>query len=240
MTTEIRVESSQGVMIGGFQRFSMIDYPGKISAVVFTQGCPFRCSFCHNPSLVLPELFDESFSQEEIMAFLLKRKGQLDAVSVTGGEPTIQRGLVSFFEEIKALGYLIKLDTSGVKPDIVEDLLHRSLVDYIAMDIKAPFEKYHQMAGRDVDTDDIRRSIEMIMASGIDYEFRTTMVKPLHVLEDIVTMAQQLEGAKKYVLQAFVDKVTLAECEEYIPFSQEELKSVIPQAEQYVKNCCVR
>lgn len=183
---------------------SLIDYPGKICAVVFTRGCNFRCPFCHNSSLVLPECFSPgAISEEEVFGFLKRRKGKLEAVVISGGEPTIQRDLPVFTERIKSMGYAVKLDTNGTSPGVLEELLRLNLLDYLAMDIKAPFYKYPVLAGRAVDIDSIRKSISLIMNSGLDYEFRTTMVKPFLGLEHVLEISGFIPGAKKYVLQPF-------------------------------------
>lgn len=135
------------MQIGGLQKFSLLDYPGKISAVVFTQGCNFRCPYCHNPELVDPARYQECLPEEEIFSFLETRRGKLEAVTVTGGEPTLQKSLAPFLRRIKDMGFLVKLDTNGSRPDVLEELLRQKLIDYIAMDIKAPLEKYEAVTG---------------------------------------------------------------------------------------------
>jgi len=152
--------------IGGLQKFSLLDYPGKISAVIFTQGCNFRCAYCHNPELVDPERFQACIPEEEVFAYLKKRRGLLEAVTVTGGEPTIQKGLIPFIRRIKAMGYLVKLDTNGSMPEVLEELIRQKLIDYIAMDIKAPLEKYEDVIGVPVNWEIIRQSIDVIKESG--------------------------------------------------------------------------
>ncbi|HEC86320.1 MAG TPA: anaerobic ribonucleoside-triphosphate reductase activating protein, partial [Thermoplasmatales archaeon] len=139
------------MIIGGFQRFSLIDYPGKICAIIFTQGCNFRCPYCHNPELVNPKLFQEPIDENDIFRFLEMRKGKLDAVEITGGEPTLQPDLIEFMRKIKAMGFLIKLDTNGTNPEVVEKIIKNKLVDYIAMDVKAPLEKYEKVVRAKVD-----------------------------------------------------------------------------------------
>jgi len=161
--------------IGGFQRFSLIDYPAKISAIIFTQGCNFRCPYCHNPELVDPKLFTSAIDEDLILSFLRKRVGKLDGVVITGGEPLLQHDLIEFIKKVKEMGYLIKLDTNGSYPEKLERLL--DLIDYIAMDIKAPLEKYHDVVRTDVCTEKIMESITIILNGDIDYEFRTTVVK---------------------------------------------------------------
>ncbi|MCX5782015.1 MAG: anaerobic ribonucleoside-triphosphate reductase activating protein [Elusimicrobia bacterium] len=189
--------------IGGFQKFSLIDYPGKIAAVIFTQGCNFRCPYCHNPELVLPELFEEGPSVDEILKFLEFRKGKLEAVVITGGEPTLQNDLSGIIKRINELGYSVKLDTNGTNPDVLKSLIDQKLIDYIAMDIKAPFEKYDELAGIKSDLKKIKESIRLIMISGIDYEFRTTVVKYLLTEKDVEILKAEFSNAKRYVLKDF-------------------------------------
>lgn len=190
--------------IGGLQRVSLIDYPGKICATLFAQGCNFRCPYCHNPELVDPGLFQECLPEEDILCFLEKRKGKLDAVSVTGGEPTIQRDLVEFFKRIQDIGYLIKIDTNGAYPEVLEELINLKLLDYIAMDVKAPLNRYHKITRSNVSPDKIKQSIGMIMDSGVAYEFRTTVVKSLLKKRDLQEIAISIRDARLYVLQKFV------------------------------------
>ncbi len=214
--------------IGGFQKVSLIDYPGRISAVVFTQGCNFRCPFCHNPELVDPQRFADRIPEAEILAFLEKRRGRLDAVVVTGGEPTLQSELIPFTIHLKAMGYLIKLDTNGALPGVLEDLLGRKLLDYVAMDIKAPLERYGEVTKTKTDGERIRRSISLIMGSGVDYEFRTTAVRSLLGLEELEAIGRLIPGAKRFVLQKFVPTKTLDR--NYLgesSYSDGELKAII-------------
>ncbi|MDI3534351.1 MAG: pyruvate formate lyase activating enzyme [Thermosediminibacterales bacterium] len=195
--------------IGGLQKFSLIDYPGKISAVVFTQGCNFRCPYCHNPELVNPDFFEEPLCNEEVFGFLKSRKGKLDAVVVTGGEPTLQTDLIDFIERIKDMGYLVKLDSNGSNPETINKLIESRTIDYFAMDIKAPLEKYKEIARSSVDPGKIKQSIKLIMDSGLDYEFRTTVIKSMLDLNDIIQIAKIIKGAERYVLQKFVPTKTL-------------------------------
>jgi len=147
------------MLIGGFQRFSLIDYPGKICAIVFTQGCNFRCPYCHNPELVNPELFEAPIPEGNILSFLANRKGKLDAVEITGGEPTLQPDLMDFMSELKNHQYLVKLDTNGSNPGIISEAIERDLVDYLAMDVKAPLERYQEITNSGVDPAKIEHSI---------------------------------------------------------------------------------
>ena len=197
--------------IGGFQKSTLIDYPGKIAAIVFTQGCNFRCGYCHNPEL-LDLKSDSKLSVQYILDFLKTRKGKLDGVVITGGEPTMQAGLYEFIKSVKSLGFLVKLDTNGSNPETIKKLVSDSLIDYIAMDIKAPLEKYKSIVGVGIDTDKIKQSIEIIMNSGIEYEFRTTVVKSLLSFDDILKMGEMIKGADKYYLQKF-DYISVREQE---------------------------
>lgn len=190
--------------VGGLLKFSLIDYPGKMAAVIFTQGCNFRCPYCHNPELVIPEYFRTPISEDEVLAFLEKRIGLIEGVVVTGGEPTVQKDLMTFLQRVRTMGYLIKLDTNGSRPDVLEDILRRHLVDYIAMDLKTTLEKYNQLTSLRGCGERIRRSIRLILESEVDYEFRTTLVKPFVSAEDLPQMASLIPGAKRYRLQRFI------------------------------------
>jgi len=226
--------------IGGFQRFSLIDYPGKISAIIFTQGCNFRCPYCHNPELVDPKLFTSALDEDLIFSFLRKRVGKLDGVVITGGEPLLQHDLIEFIKKVKEMGYLVKLDTNGSYPEKLERLL--DLIDYIAMDIKAPLEKYHDVVRADVCTEKIMESITMILNGNIDYEFRTTVVKDLLTEDDLICIAKLIRGAKRYVLQKFVVSKILdksfagnVKC-----FSEDELNIIKERVKKYVSECIIR
>ncbi|MBN2538411.1 MAG: anaerobic ribonucleoside-triphosphate reductase activating protein, partial [Deltaproteobacteria bacterium] len=165
--------------IGDIQKFSLIDYPGRICATIFTQGCNFRCPYCHNPELVEPSLFRRTIIDDEVFSFLDKRRGKLDAVNITGGEPTLQPDLIECIKIIRSMGYMVKIDTNGSFPEVLRKLIDDNLLDYIAMDVKAPPEKYGEVTGSSIAVDNIAESIHLIMDSGIDYEFRTTIVKSL-------------------------------------------------------------
>jgi pyruvate formate lyase activating enzyme len=195
--------------LGGWQRVSLIDYPERLCAVLFTQGCNFRCPYCHNPELVDPGLFRETLSEEDVISFLQIRKGKLDAVCITGGEPTLQSDLVEYLERIKDIPYLIKVDTNGSHPEVLERLVGKGLVDYIAMDVKAPLEQYGRVSRTRINTDKIKASIRVIMDSGVAHEFRTTVVKSILNNGDLVKIGTLIKGAQRYVLQRFVSTKTL-------------------------------
>ena len=227
--------------IGGFQKFSLIDYPGKICAIVFTQGCNFRCPYCHNPELVKPSLFGKTIPEEEIFSFLEKRKGKLDAVEITGGEPTLQKDLVDFIRRIKEIGYLVKLDTNGSNPEILLEIINHGLVDYIAMDIKAPLEKYKEVIHSVINPEKIKRSIRTIMSSNIRYEFRTTVVKSQLSKEDIINIGKLIEGAELYILQKFISSKTLdPNFLNEKTYSDKEFKTLKKELERFVFKCLVR
>lgn len=230
------------MIIGGFQRFSLIDYPGKICAIIFTQGCNFRCPYCHNPELVNPKLFQEPIDEDDIFRFLEMRKGKLDAVEITGGEPTLQPDLIEFMRKIKAMGFLIKLDTNGTNPEVVEKIIKNKLVDYIAMDVKAPLEKYEKVVRAKVDKQKIKEAISLIMNSHIDYEFRTTIIKNILTKEDIIDIAKTIKGSKLYVLQKFIHSKILdpSLAKRAKTFSDAELETIRSEAEKYVKECVIR
>ena len=190
--------------ISGLQKTTLLDYPGKVACTVFLAGCNLRCPFCHNASLVTRPC-PSAMGEGEFFAFLKKRQGILDGVCVTGGEPTLRPGLPEFLESIKALGYAVKLDTNGTNPALLSGLLRRGLVDYVAMDIKASPNRYREVCGGVEVLEAVRKSVSVLMDSGVDYEFRTTCVKPFHDEAGMAEIGQWLQGAKQYYLQAFVD-----------------------------------
>lgn len=190
--------------IGGLNKFSLSDYPGKVAAVVFTQGCNFHCPWCHNGSLIAINVPDDSLiSEEKFFQFLEGRTNQLDAVVVSGGEPTIQPDLPAFVYRIKAMGFAVKLDTNGSKPEVLKELLENNPVDYIAMDIKAPFVIYDRLTGVRSPISQIKESIELIANSNIDHEFRTTAVEPLLSPEDVLSIKKLVPAGSTHRLQKF-------------------------------------
>ncbi len=195
--------------IAGLQKTTFIDYPEKIACIVFTQGCNFSCGYCHNPELF--EHKEPALSVPAFFEFLSKRKGKLDGVVITGGEPTLHKDLKEFIKEIKALGFLVKLDTNGTNPDLLQELFAENLVDYVAMDIKAPLNKYEQITRVNVNIEKIQKSINLIMNSDVNYEFRTTVVKSQLSVEDLEQIGELIKGAKKYYLQKFLPTKTLDE-----------------------------
>ncbi|MBQ8596445.1 MAG: anaerobic ribonucleoside-triphosphate reductase activating protein [Lachnospiraceae bacterium] len=193
------------MLIAGLNKTTLLDYPGRIAATVFTGGCNFRCPFCHNAGLVLSPSSAETYSEEDVFSFLQKRKNVLQGVCITGGEPTLQADLPEFIGRIKALGYAVKLDTNGYKPKVLKDLLEANLLDYVAMDVKNCLEKYELTTGVKVDTEQIKESVAILKSAGIDYEFRTTIVKEFHQREDMIKLGEWIKGCPKYYLQQFVE-----------------------------------
>lgn len=227
--------------IGGLHKVSLIDYPGKISAIIFTQGCNFRCAYCHNPELVDPKLFEPPMPHEEIFNFLDKRRGKLDALVVTGGEPTLQPNLIPFLKRVKEMGYLIKIDTNGALPEILENLIVQRHADYIAMDIKAPWEKYSRVTRAEVDVARIKRSIDLVTQSGIPCEFRTTLVRSLLEQEDIRKIGGLIKGAKRFVLQKFVPSKTLsANFLQESTYTDRELEAFKKELESDIEDVVIR
>ena len=187
--------------IGGFQKMTMLDFPGKIACTVFTYGCNLRCPFCHNATLVTHK--SELFSEDEILAYLNKRKGILDGICITGGEPLLQADIIPFMQRVKEIGLAIKLDTNGAYPDRLKEIID---LDYIAMDIKNSKEKYPLTTGIEgLDITPFEKSVEIIKNSGVDYEFRTTVVRELHTVDDMKKIAEWISGAKRYYIQCFAD-----------------------------------
>lgn len=220
--------------LAGLQKTTFIDYPEKIACIVFTQGCNFRCGYCHNPELF--ENKEPVLSVPAFFEFLNKRKGKLDGVVITGGEPTLHgKDLIEFIKEVKSFGFLVKLDTNGTHPDVLQELLNENLLDYIAMDVKAPLAKYKTITQTDIDTKIIKKSIDMIMKSGVDYEFRTTIVKSQLSVEDLRQIGELIQGAKRYYMQKFLATKILDETlmsEE--SYTDEEFKNLRTILEEYV------
>ena len=190
--------------IGGYQKLTLIDYPGKIATTVFTIGCSFRCPFCHNPELVIKsEFLPWEGMEEEFFAHLEKRKGKLDGVCITGGEPTIQPDIIEFVKKIKDMGYLVKLDTNGTNSDILKKMYDLKLLDFVATDIKNAPERYDETVGLKANIENVKKSVEMIMGSGVPYEFRTTVVPGIHTEKDFDAIADWIDGADAYYLQEY-------------------------------------
>jgi len=227
--------------IGGLQKVSLIDYPGKISAIVFTQGCNFRCPYCHNPELVEQKLYQPCLSEKDILKFFSTRQGKLDAVTITGGEPTLQEDLIPFIQKIRKMGFAIKLDSNGSHPDALACLIQDRLLDFIALDVKAPVEKYESVVKSPVAIDFIRESIQIVLKAKIPHEFRTTVVASLLTTKDILAIVREIAGAQRYALQRFQPARTLNK--KYIKentYSDEEFLKIKKQLEKDVPVIIIR
>jgi pyruvate formate lyase activating enzyme len=229
---------------GGLQKSSLIDYPGKLSSVIFFSGCNFDCPYCHNPELARGcATCTDDLTIENISDFLKQRQGFLDGVVVSGGEPTLQNDLADLCKRIKGFGYPVKLDTNGSRPRVLEHLIDEKLVDYVAMDLKTDPVLYKSYIKSDCDPDPILASIRILMESGIDYEFRTTCVKPIVTLETIENMSHLIQGARRYALQRFRNLELLHP--EFFggienEYSDAELEQLKAAAEPWVSECIIR
>lgn len=229
------------MIVGGFQKFSLIDYPGKTCAIIFTRGCNFCCRYCHNPELVIPEQFVSEIPLATIFDFLESRRGKLDAVNITGGEPTQHGDLVEIIKKIKRMGFLVKLDSNGSKPEVLKDIIDKKLVDYLAMDIKAPLKDYTKIVGWQVPVEKLQQSISLIMDSGVEYEFRTTIVKSFTSKDNLREIAKTIKGAKKYFLQKFLPaRLVDNTCNNEVSYSDEELRELAQELMSYVVFCGIR
>lgn len=233
------------MQISAVQKLTLLDFPGRTACTVFTPGCNFRCGYCHNAEFVIPERIEkikDSFIPEEtLFNFLKKRKGLLDGVCVTGGEPSLQPDLSDFFEKVRELGFATKLDTNGSKPEVLRKLLDKKLLDYVAMDVKSSPEKYLDFVGIEI-ADKVAETRDLIMRSDIDYEFRTTVVRELIHENEFKKILEFVRGAKKYALQNFSSRGGCLEpkFEKYNSFTKDELEGMCEQAEEYVEECLTR
>lgn len=244
------------MQIHGFSKTTLLDYPEHIAASVFTGGCNFRCPFCHNGELVLDPGCQPLISEEEVFSYLKKRQGILQGVCVTGGEPTLQKDLKEFLQKIREFGYSIKLDTNGYMPGVLWDLLQERLIDYVAMDIKASRENYAAAAGlRHMDISRIEESIGILKSSGIPYEFRTTVVKEIHTVNEFENIGKWIAGCPAYYIQSYEENenclyrmIQTAECDDagqngtnpFGAFSREELEQMAELAGKYVGKVTLR
>ncbi len=226
--------------IHGIQKLTLLDYPGKVACTLFTGGCNFRCPFCHNASLVIPEQMDSPLSEGEIFSFLEKRKGLLDGVCLTGGEPLLQNDALDFLKKIKSLGYSVKLDTNGYFPDKLKEIISSDVVDYVAMDIKNSEEKYAYTCGvKSFDFSRINESIDFLLSGKVTFEFRTTVVKEFHDEMSFIEIAKLIEGAENYYLQGFVASDNMIGSG-FLAYEKKELEHFSDIVRPYVKNVLVR
>lgn len=226
--------------IHGFQKTTLLDYPEHVAATVFVGGCNFRCPFCHNGGLVLDPAGQPSIPEEEVLAYLRKRSKVLEGVCITGGEPTLQADLATFVGKLKAMGYLVKLDTNGYRPEVLSSLLQQGLLDYVAMDIKASEQNYSLAAGVGIsEFARIRESIRLLVEGGIPYEFRTTVVKGIHGKEEFEEIGKLLKGCRAYFLQGFQESDAVI-ADGYEAYSLEEMEQMANLARKYIDRVEVR
>lgn len=201
------------MIISGIQKFTLIDFPGKIACIIFTGGCNYRCGFCHNPEFVVPEQLakiSKSFIPEEVaLNFLEKRKGKLEGVVISGGEPTIMPDLEDFIVKVRKLGFVVKLDSNGNHPDVFRTLIKKGLVDYIAMDFKTSLPRYQALVGKWADEKKLLESVDLLKEGKVDYEFRCTLIREIHTPEILKEMVKTMKGAKRLYLQTFRNGITL-------------------------------
>lgn len=229
------------MFLSGLQKMTLLDYPGKVACTVFTAGCNFRCPFCHNASLVLPDRLEQHVTEDEVFTFLKKRTGILDGVAVTGGEPLLHREIPDFLRRVKDLGFLVKLDTNGSFPDMLEALISEGLVDRVAMDIKNSPALYAETAGiPDLDLSRIEQSKNLLLSGIVDYEFRTTVVKGLHTAESLAEAAEWIAGAKEYYLQQFKDSGDLVAVGTLSAFDEQEMHALADAVRPLIPGVQVR
>ena len=226
------------MIISGFEKLTLLDYPGKLACIIFTQGCNFKCSYCQNSDLLECNNI-KLISEEEIFAYLEKRKNVLDGIVISGGEPTIQKGLSQFIKRVKELGLLVKLDTNGSNPNIIQKLIDEKLVDYIAMDIKNVFDKYSDVIKINANLDKIRKSIGILKKSDVDHEFRTTIIKNFHNINNILDICKYLGNCEKFYIQNFEDSDGVID-KSLKSFTKEELIDIQNKINKKFNNVRVR
>lgn len=227
--------------IKGFQGTSLLDYPGRIASLVFYGGCNLTCPFCHNPDLVLNPGHYPNYPVDDLIDELRSRRSFIDGVVVSGGEPTVDGGLVPFLRQVKSLGLLVKLDSNGLAPGVLEGLLWEKLVDYLAIDLKTSPERYGELHNAPVDVPALRRSLELVLKDGVEYEFRTTCVPGLVEEADIHRIGQAIAGARTWVLQQFVPRHALAESLQALePHPADEIRRFAALAETYAEDVQIR
>ena len=220
--------------ISGMQKLTLLDYPGKTACLIFTQGCNFRCPFCQNSDLLEADKKPSIIPEEEVLAYLDKRKGILDGICISGGEPLLQPDLKEFIIKVKSLGYKVKLDTNGSSPNKLKDLIDNNLLDYVAMDIKNDFEDYGKTSGIEkLNLDNIKRSIKIIEESNIEYEFRTTVAKELHDTNKLESICRYIDKDAKYFIQNYRDCDTVLEQGKLTSFTEEELRRIQDNLNKY-------
>lgn len=228
---------------GGLQKTTLVDYPGKVAATVFTIGCNFRCPYCHNPELVLPELSEKQpkITEKEVLNFLKERRKLLEGICITGGEPTIQSDLIDFIKKVKDLGFLIKLDTNGSCPDVLNSLIEQKLIDYVAMDVKAPKEKYEIFTQEETLIENVSKSIELLKQDRINYEFRTTLAPGILEEQDVLAIVDWIKLTPRYFLQRFKnDKVLDKKFKNIQAWSEQRTMALFKKIKPYFSECNIR
>lgn len=225
--------------ICGLQKVTLLDFPGHVACTIFLGGCNFNCPYCHNSSLIRSNLADEILTQEELYEYLNHRKGILDGVAITGGEPLLHREVIELIKNIKVLGYKVKLDTNGSNPEVLKYLIDEGLIDYVAMDIKNTLEKYALTIGCPTDLSKIEESIKLLINSNIDYEFRTTVVKEYHQPTDFYQIGKMIKNAKKYFLQSYKYRDSVRD-KTLSAMTKEELQVCLDIVKEYVENASLR
>ncbi len=226
--------------ISGFQKLTLLDYPGKVAALLFTAGCDFRCPFCQNSELVLNPSLAPDIDTDYIFDYLKKRSGVLDGVCITGGEPLLSDGVFDIARRIKSLGMLVKLDTNGSFPDRLSEMIDEKLCDYVAIDIKSSKKNYHAASGCMIDLSKIEKSVGILMSGSVDYEFRTTCVRELVSREDLRDIGEWIRGAKRYRLQTFVPGERNISPEGYTAYTPEEMLGLCEMMKEYISDVQVR
>ncbi len=228
------------MIIKGLQKTTLLDFPTKVACTVFTGGCNFRCPFCHNATLVLSPEDSQTVDIDSFFSYLEKRKGILDGVCITGGEPLLQKDIEEFIKKIRSLGFLVKLDTNGSDPKKLSQLIDDGLLDYVAMDIKHAKNKYFLACGTDKFTDNVAESVKILLCGKVDYEFRTTVVRELHTPSDFEEIGEWISGAHKYFLQQFIDSGDLIDGSGFSAYSKEEMDEILNIVKKYVPNASLR
>ncbi len=228
--------------IKGLFKTSLVDYPGKVSSVIFTGGCNLRCGFCHNPDLALNSPALDTIEDRDVISFLEMRKGLLDGITVSGGEPTMDRGLIPFLEKVKSLGLSVKLDTNGFFPRVVSECIEKKLIDYAAVDVKTSPEKYPVLTAKDVSFNEVLTTLEILKNSKIDYEIRTTCIPGFAEIDDIRKIGESVVRVKKYYLQQFVNIHTLLDSgiKMLHPYTPAHLKELKIEVENFSDFCSIR
>ena len=227
------------MQIHGFNKTTLLDFPGHLASTVFTGGCNMRCPYCQNADLVLNPMSQPLISEEVVFDHIKKRKGIIEGVCITGGEPTLQKDLEDFIKRLKELGVMVKLDSNGYRPEVLKRLMENGLLDYVAMDIKSSLDDYHTVAGVKLDTSLIKESIDLLKNGPIDYEFRTTVVKELHSKETFEKIGELLSGAKQYFLQGYIDSERVIE-RRFSSYTKEELETFVAILKKTIKNVSIR